>query len=117
MGYANAIRFAAALPLLIACKTAVVPDEVPANIIAPTDEGRAELRQLVSTMLGGRVVTIADDALTTDSMLVIEAKNFTGRDSGRPDQFRLLLRGSECVLVHLGSGARSALSSARCIAE
>jgi hypothetical protein len=117
MRYTNAIRFAAALPLLIACKTAVVCDEVPAHIVAPTDDSRAELRQIVSAMLGARVVTIADDALTTESMLVIEPKNLTGRDLGRPDQFRLLLRGSECVLVHLGSGARSELTRSSCVAE
>ncbi len=105
------------LLLVAACKTGAVRTEVPAYIVDPSPESRAELQHVVSSMLGGRTVTIADDALTTQSMLAIEPKYLTGRDLGKPDQFQLLLSGAACVLVHLGSDARSELSEANCAAE
>jgi hypothetical protein len=113
----TALRFLVILPLLVACKTGAVKQEVSALIVGPTAESRAELRQVVSSMLGDREVTLADDALTTQSMLVVGPQNLTGRDLDKPDQFRLLLSGAECVLVHLGSNARSELTKANCAAE
>ena len=118
MRFIKALFLGGTLLLVTACKTGAVRAEVPAIMIEPTEtESRAELHQIVGSLLGGRTVTIADDALTTQSMLVIEPKYLTGRDLGKPDQFRLLLSGSDCVLVHLGSDARSKLSKASCAAE
>ena len=102
---------------ITACKTEAVRADVPAYLVNPTAESRAELLQAVSNSLGGRAVLIADDALTKGSMLIIEPKHLTGRDLGRPEQFRLVLSGSKCVLVHLGSDARSELTSSNCVAE
>jgi len=102
---------------ITACKTEAVRAEVPAYLVDPTPVSRAELRQAVNNSLGGRAVLIADDALTKSSMLVIEPKHLTGRDLGRPEHFRLVLNGSKCVLVHLGSDARSELTSSNCAAE
>lgn len=113
----DASLFAGILLLVVACKTGAVRTELPAYIVDPSPESRAELQHVVSSMLGGRTVTIADDALTTQSMLTIEPKYLTGRDLGKPDQFQLLLSGAACVLVHLGSDARSELSEANCAAE
>lgn len=117
MRYPNAFRFVVILPLLLACKTGAINHEVSAYIVNPTAESQAELRQVVSSMLGGREVTLADDALTTQSVLVIEPKYLTGRDLGRPDRFQLLKSGSTCVLVNLGSDARSELTKSHCVAE
>jgi len=117
MRFIKALFLGGTLLLVTACKTGAVRAEVPAILVDPTIESRAELHQIVGSLLGGRTVTIADDALTTQSMLVIEPKYLTGRDLGKPDQFRLLLSGSDCVLVHLGSDARSKLSKASCAAE
>ena len=117
MRYFNASIVVGLLLLAAACKSSEVRSEVPAYLVDPTTESRAELQLVVSSMLGGRAVTIADDALTTQSMLIIGAKHLTGRDLGKPDQFQLLQSGSSCVLVHLGSGARSKLSEATCAAE
>ena len=117
MRFIKALFLGGTLLLVTACKTGAVRAEVPAILVDPTTESRAELHQIVGSLLGGRTVTIADDALTTQSMLVIEPKYLTGRDLGKPDQFRLLLSGSDCVLVHLGSDARSKLSKASCAAE
>ena len=117
MRFIKALFLGGTLLLVTACKTGAVRTEVPAILVDPTTASRAELRQIVGSLLGGRTVTIADDALTTQSILVIEPKYLTGRDLGKPDQFRLLLSGSDCVLVHLGSDARSKLSKANCAAE
>lgn len=117
MRHLNAIHVLGISLVLSACKTAAVRTEVPAYRVDPTAESSAELRQVVSSMLGGRAVTIADDALTTQSLLVIEPKNLTGRDLGKPDQFRLVRSDSSCVLVHLGSAGRSELTKTNCVAE
>ena len=117
MRYFNTSIVVGMLLLATACKSSEVRTDVPAYLVDPTTESRAELQQVVSSMLGGKAVTIADDALTTQSMLIIEPKHLTGRDLGKPDQFQLLQSGSSCVLVHLGSGARTELSEANCAAE
>ncbi len=102
---------------LCACKTDAVRAEAPAHVVDPTPESHAELQQVVSNALGGRSVTIADDALTKGSMLIIEPKYLTGRDLGKPEQFQLLLNGSACVLIHLGSDARYVLTKTNCAAD
>jgi hypothetical protein len=117
MRYFNTSIVVGLLLLAAACKSSEVRSEVPAYLVDPTTESRAELQHVVSSMLGGKAVTIADDALTTQSMLIIGAKYLTGRDLGKPEQFQLLRIGSTCVLVHLGSGTRSELSEANCAAE
>ncbi len=103
--------------VISACKTDDVRQDVPARIIDPTPESRTELLHVVSSTLGGRTVTIADDALTKDSMLIIEPKNLTGRDFGKPDHFRLVISNSRCVLVHEESDARLELTETGCAAE
>lgn len=105
------------LSVLGACKTDAIRAEVPALVVDPTAESHAELQHAVSTALGGRRVTITENALTKDSMLIIEPKYLTGRDLGKPEQFRLVLNGSTCLLVHLGSDVRSELAETNCTAE
>ena len=107
---------------LTACATASPQRDVPALITSPTPEGRAEIARMVSRALNGAPLTIADDALTRESTLVIERARargpdglpLSGRDSGRPEHFRLVKNGSRCVLVHEGSGKRFSLESASC---
>jgi hypothetical protein len=86
--------------------------DVPARISAPTPLSRAELARAVSAALSAPV-TLADDALTRDSVLVVE-KRSTGRDLGRPERFQVLKRGNECVLVHEATGKRTTLASTTC---
>jgi len=40
--------------------------------------------------------------------------NLGGRETGRPDHFRLVKSGSRCVLVHQETGRRWTLESATC---
>ncbi len=91
-------------------------------ITYPTAQSRAELVRVVSRALDRASVTIADDALTGDSELIIQHTPrrdahgllVQGRETGRPERFRLVKNGSRCVLVHERTGRRWTLQSATC---
>jgi hypothetical protein len=108
--------------LLPGCAQRKAPPEVPAVLTNPTDQSRAELRRVLGEAMNGVPVTIADDALTADDALIVEpavkrdAKdmNLGGRETRRPDHFRLVKSGSQCVLVHLETERRWTLTSAAC---
>jgi hypothetical protein len=95
---------------------------VPAIIVKPTKESRAELARVVSSALNGAPVTLADDALTRESLLIIERAHprdangvpLSGRDFGRPEHFRLVKIGERCALVHERTGERTTLPSTTC---
>jgi len=99
--------------------------DVPAVLTNPTAESRAALARAVSGALHGAPVTIADDALTRDSTLIIERARprtpdgvpLSGRETGRPERFRLVKDGSRCVLVHERTGKRWTLKAATCSAS
>lgn len=107
---------------LAACATAAPQRDLPAVITRPTPESRAELVRTVSRALHGAPLTIADEALTRDSTLIVERARargadgapLAGRETGRPEHFRLVKNGSRCVLVHEASGKRFTLASASC---
>ena len=109
--------------LLSACASAQ-PD-VAAVIDKPTKESRAELAQAVSAALNGAPVTLADDALTRDSLLIIERAHprdangvpLSGRDLDKPEHFRLVKTGQHCALVHERTGKRTTLASTTCLAN
>jgi hypothetical protein len=104
-----------------ACGT-LSAQEQPAVVPTPTAESRAELARVVSAAMNGQPVTLADDALTRDSVLSIERRTppgpqgraATGRTLEAPEQFRLVLRGTRCVLVHAASGREWGLNETRC---
>jgi len=104
----------------VACRTAS-PDR-PALVADPTAESRLEIRRTVSRALNGAPVTLADDALTRDDTLVIERARHqsldgtpsTGRETGRPERFRLVESGGRCLLVHEASGRRYPLTATTC---
>jgi hypothetical protein len=114
-----------ALVGLCACKADGAGGEMPARIVNPTPESRAELARVVSSTLDDADVTLADDALTTDSLLVIERRphrglqhgRIMGRDLGKPEQFRLLKHGEQCILVQVSSGKRWVLPETSCTEE
>src|SRR5437773_2672473 len=62
----------AAMLGLAACATAAGRPDLPAVLTNPTAESRAELARRVSGALHGAPITIADDALTRDSTLIVE---------------------------------------------
>lgn len=104
------------------CAQRKAPAEVPAVLTNPTEQSRAELSRVVGEAMNGVQVTIADAALTADDTLIIEPAarrdardmNLGGRETRRPDHFRLVKSGSQCVLLHVESGRRWTLTSATC---
>ena len=120
---ARAVRVLACL-LLTGCGALRAEQEAPALIAKSSAESRAELARVVSSALGGVPVTLADDALTRESELTIERAPLrderglllNGRELGRPEQFRLLKVGADCVLEHQRTGQRWKLTQASCVA-
>lgn len=118
-------RVAAALVaahLLSTCASGLAQPEVPAVIDKPTVQSRGELARAVSDALNGAPVMLADDALTTDSRLIIEKARprdasgvpLSGRDRDKPEIFRLVKAGEQCVLVQERTGKRTTLPSTHC---
>ena len=77
--------------VLAGCQARAARPDVPAHVNNPTAESRAELLRVVRDALNGSEVTLADDALTKDSLLIIEPKHLTGRDLRRPEHFRRMV--------------------------
>ena len=97
---------------------------MPALTVAPTDASRAALAAAVTSALHGAQVTLADDALTRSSTLIVERARqldaagllIAGREVGVPERFRLVKRGGACVLVHERTGQAKVLESTTCVA-
>jgi len=106
---------ALALLALAACQSPL-PQPPPAALIVDADAAsRADLQQAVAALLGLPGVTLADDALTRSSVLLIERDlHVTGRDPGRPEAFNLVLQDGACVLVRARDGQRATLARTRC---
>lgn len=109
---------------VLACTT-LAAGEQPALIERPTPQSKAELTRVLGEAFNGRSVTLADDALTRDSTLVIERRALKGLEGdpagGRsletPEQFRLVLRDGRCELVRASDQRRWALTETRCVAK
>ena len=112
------------LLVLSGCRTPADDGAVPARIANPTAASRAALQQAVNDALGIEV-TLADDALTGSSLLIIErspprslqAPPATGRNMEPPIQFQLVMHGSACVLIDSRDGGRRLLEDTTCVAE
>ena len=113
------------LLLLAGCQTMNADADIPAVIVDADDASRAALRAALADAFGGRDVVIADDALTTSSVLAIERgphrtiNNPTpdGRILADPFRFRLVRRGEDCVLIDPRDESRRVLADTRCVPE
>ena len=111
--------------VLTGCASTPSHSDEPALITAPTPASREELARVVSTALHGARVTLADDALTKESVLFIERARIRdasgvpidGRVMEKPEQFQLVKSGAECVLIHRRTGERHALTHTTCTAS
>jgi hypothetical protein len=107
---------------LCACGTLAAPER-PALVAEATPASRAELARVVAIALHGAPVTLAADALTTQSALTIEraaprdaqGRAATGRTLERPVRLVLRLVGDDCVLINEADGQRWRLEQARCV--
>jgi hypothetical protein len=113
---------ASALIALPACRAWPAAPEHPAVIVHASAASRADLERAVSQAFGGVPVRLADDALTRDSLLIIgraRARDergipLNGRELEHSRHFRLVRRGSHCVLLHLETGKSSVLTHTQC---
>lgn len=109
--------------MTLACSKPVMNEDIPALIVEPDSTSRDVLQHTVAKALQVAEITLTDDALTKDSVLIIDRKNYRtlqqspvlGRDLGRPEIFRLLLSGGRCVLLRQADGTRWKLENMRCI--
>jgi hypothetical protein len=107
------------------CSSPEVQPDTPAVRTSLTEASTTELMQVISAANGGVQVTIAEDALTTSSVLVIERglrrsidrPPELGRDYGRPQRFQLVLDGRQCFLVQQSTGLRWLLRETTCEPE
>lgn len=116
-----------ALFLTFALSACALPDieAEPAVIVDPDAQSRAALTRAVAESLDDAEISLAADALTDSSKLVLERRRPTSRESlegespslDRPEEFQLLIQGEACILVHEESGARHMLADTSCRPE
>ncbi|MFC4308173.1 hypothetical protein ACFPN2_03675 [Steroidobacter flavus] len=110
-----------ALVMLSACAS-VAGHDGPAVLTESTEASRAELVKVVSAALNVPTVTIADDALTQESELVIErtpvrdagGRRVQGREMSQPERFQLTRANNRCFLVYERTKTEYQLLSAKC---
>lgn len=119
------LKAAITASVLAACSASGVQPDVPALRTSTSAESRAEIEQTVSTAMNGVPVTVADDALTAESTLLIERSRSRsierpsepGRSMERPQHFQLIVDARQCFLVHEETGLRWMLPATECIPE
>lgn len=102
---------------------ATLASDRSALLVAPSAATRAELARALSAALNGASIRLADDALTSDSALIVTrmqrrdaaGRPILGRSSERPERFDLVKRADECILIHERTGRRWILHSAHCV--
>ena len=110
--------------VMVGCQTLASGEDVAARITNPTDYSRAALQNAVNDALNTNVA-LADDALTGSSVLTIErnpprsmqSPPAQGRNMDTPIQFRLVLNGSDCILIDQRDNSRYLLEKTTCAAE
>ncbi len=114
-----------ALPIcllaLAACKHVAPDADQPAVITDPTEASRAALQETINSVFD-TVVTLADDALTDTSVLIIERaipRSIEGAPAQGammegPVRFDLMTNGADCVLVDSRDGSRHLLANTSC---
>jgi hypothetical protein len=86
----------------------------PAVLVSPSAEDRMQLSRIVGKALHRPPILLAPDALTAQSVLIIEPVRprdqsgllLNGRELGLPERFELAKSGSCCLLVQERTGER-----------
>ena len=107
---------------IVACATPLPDPEQAAVIVQPSAQSRAALQNAVIKALHRDVVRLADDALTGESILVIEPARprdaaglpLQGRETRPPERFRLVKSGRSCVLIYERTNERQELPQTQC---
>ena len=107
---------------LAGCQAAAGDKDSPAVLVDPDNQVQSTLADAVSSMLGGRTVTLAPDALTKRDQLIVEPAAHrslqgdlgAGRQMVAPEKFHLVIRQGHCILVRDASGTEKKLTGAHC---
>jgi hypothetical protein len=110
-----------ALVMLSACAS-VAGQNGPAVLTEATPATHTELAKVVSAALKVPTVTLAADALTRESELIIEhapirdggGRRVQGRELSQPERFQLIRAENRCVLVHARTNTEYPLFNAKC---
>jgi len=110
--------------LVVGCQTLASDEDRPARIIDADDASRTALQETLNRVLGTNV-TLSDTALTDRSVLTFENWPIPtmenpvpqGRIMKMPIQFRLMLNGTDCILIDNRDDSRHLLENTTCIAE
>lgn len=122
MKQAGPLMLGLCLCLLAGCQAAAIDPDRPAVLVNPDAQARSSLADAVSSMLGGRAVPLAPDALTKQDLLIVEPATHqsmqgnlgSGRQMVPPEKFHLVMRQGHCVLLHDASGTERWLTGAHC---
>ena len=106
------------------CRTVATDHDKAARIIHADDASRAALQRAVNDALNTNV-TLADNALTESSLLIIERSPprsmqslpAQGRNMDVPIQFRLVINREDCILIDQRDRSRYELENTTCEAE
>ena len=109
---------------LTGCQTVNTDLDRPARIVNADADSRAALQAAVNEALGTEVL-LAQDALTDTSLLTIERwpagtmENPVpqGRSLEKPVLFRLVINGSDCILIDQRNESRHVLEETDCATE
>lgn len=107
---------------LMGCRGSLQAQEQPAVLEDNKAETHVELEQVVSKALGQVPISLAMGALTQTDRLIVERKKhrtieggvLDGRSRELPDHFRLVIKDTNCLLIHEESGKRYPLSKGKC---
>lgn len=108
---------------LLACQTVASNDDRSAVITNPDEASRAALQLAVNTALRTDV-GLSNNALTDTDLLTIEralphnieGSPAQGRSMEKPIQFRLVINGSDCILIDQRDATRYPLEHTSCSA-
>jgi len=103
------------------CQTMATGEDVAALISNPGADSHQALQETVNKLLHVEVA-LADDALTESSVLTvqrnpprtIQGQAATGRNMEMPLQFRLVMNGSDCILIDQRDESRHKLENTTC---
>ncbi len=110
------------LPAFVGCKNSITKNAVDAIILNPSVASQEELLSVTKEALNRSHIVLADNALTTDSILIIDRdlKNdlsgdyAMGRRFDQPIKFRLLKKNGQCILIQENTDKYWVLQQTQC---
>ncbi|MDM3871652.1 hypothetical protein QSV34_09820 [Porticoccus sp. W117] len=114
---AKALLVSLLIAILPGCQLPAASDATPALLVRGEQQSATHpLSGLISSVLNGANVTLADDAFYNSSEVIIEGPRL-GRTFEKPNHFRLWWDNGDCVLEHVESKQKYTLFGLQCVEE